>query len=146
MSDRLQELNSLLNDDLTNVETKRPLLKGLYELEVIEVEIRENNAKDGNSVQFTCALTAPTTAVDGRPVPAGFKVFHNISLKETPKYSQGQIKENMARAREGITGNKAGSFAPIEQYKGCKFMAQLSPKLDEEFGDKTVIARFVKRG
>jgi hypothetical protein len=145
MSDKLEELNSLLNTDLGNVETKIPLLKGLAELEVVAVEIKDNKAGDGSGINCTFALTTPMTAVDGRLVSAGFKVFHNVSLKQTEKYSPEKIKENVARLKEGISGTKVGSFSPAEQYIGMKFMAQLAPKMDDQFGDKTVISRFVKK-
>lgn len=143
--DKLQELNSLLNSDLGNVATSLPLLKGLAELEVIEITIKDNKAGDGSGINCTFALVNPMTSIDGRPVNAGFKVFHNVSLKETPKYSPEMIQTNIARLKEGITGSKAGSFAPVEQYVGQKFMAQLAPKMDDQYGDKTVIARFVKK-
>lgn len=143
--DKLQELNSLLNSELGNVDTSQPLLKGLAELKVIEVTIKDNKAGDGSGINCTFALVNPMIATNGQPVNAGFKVFHNVSLKETPKYSPAMIQVNIARLREGITGSKAGSFAPVEQYEGMTFMAQLAPKMDDQYGDKTVIARFVKK-
>jgi hypothetical protein len=146
MSDQLQELNSLLNSDLGGVDTSRPLLKGLAELEVIEAGLRENSAKDGQGVNIVCKTLTDMTDTNGNPVRAGFKVFINCSLKETPKYSAADIKKNLAIIKEGITGTKTGSFLPIEQFIGQKFMAQLTPKLDEQFGDKTVVSRYVKRG
>jgi hypothetical protein len=140
---QVDQLNALLNSDLGDVPTTRPLINGLVKLKVKAMAIEENKNKDGHNLNCQFALAEPTTAQDGRVVNPGFVIFHTVSLKQTEKYNPA---ENLAKLREGITGDKKGNFAPVEQYLDMEFMAKVKPKLDEEYGDKTVIAQFVKKG
>jgi len=140
---QVDQLNALLNSDLKDVPTTRPLLNGLVKLKVRKMSIEENKAKDGNNLNCEFATVEPAVATDGRNVNAGLVIFHTVSLKETEKYNP---LENLAKLREAITGDKAGSFAPIEQYLDMEFMAKVKPELSEQYGDRTVIAQFVKKG
>jgi hypothetical protein len=139
---QIDQLNALLNSDLSETPTTRPLLSGLATLKVAEMLVEDNKAKDGSNLNIKFVTTEPMTSTDGRAVNAGFPIYHTVSLKQTEKYNP---KENLARLREAITGSHTGSFAPVEQYIDQVIMAQLKPELSEQFGDKTVIAKFVKK-
>jgi hypothetical protein len=140
---QVDQLNALLNSDLSEVPTDRPLLNGLAKLKVKAMAVEPNKAKDASNLNCQFALVEPMTAQDGRAVNPGFVIFHTISLKVTEKYNP---QENLAKLREAITGSKTGSFAPVEQYLDMEFMAKLKPQMDEEFGNRTVIGQFVKKG
>lgn len=143
---QIDQLNALLNADLSTVDTSRPLLKGLANLKCTKAEIVATKNGTGNLTKFTFATQEPMQAIDGRSVNPGYPVFHQMSLTPTEKYPIERIKEALAKFREGMTGSQAGNFAPIEQYIDMTAMVQLKPVLSDEFGDKTEIARFVKKG
>lgn len=140
---QIDHLNALLNSDLSDVPTTRPLLTGLLTLRVKSMKIEPNKAGDGHNLNCEFVTTEPMQSTDGRNVNPGFGIYHTISLKVTEKYNP---KENLARLREAITGAHTGQFAPVEQYIDQTFMAQVKPELSEQFGDQTKIAKFVKRG
>ena len=140
---QVDHLNALLNTNLDDVPTTRPLINGLVRLKVKEMKIEENKAQDGSNLNCQFALVESVQATDGRTLHPGFVVFHTVSLKKTEKYNP---LENLAKLREAITGDKKGSFAPVEQYLDQEFMAKCRPELSEQYGDKTVIQQFVKKG
>lgn len=140
----IDTLNQLLNSDLSNEETSMPVLAAcLAELTIIKslIEPSKDHQKSNWNLQFsTNAVLRSTTGKDVQP---GFKgVFHTISLTPTEKYNP---KQNLARFKEAVTGSKAGSIGDVTQYMGLKILAQLKPEASEQFGDRTVIARFVPR-
>lgn len=139
---QVDQLNALLNSDLSDVPTSRPLLNGLAKLRVKKMATEANKAGDASNLNCEFVTTEPLTATDGRNVNPGFIIFHTVSLKKTEKYNP---SENLAKLREAITGNKAGSFAPVEQYLDMEFMAKLKPELSEQYGDKTVIGQLIKK-
>lgn len=144
--DTAQELNDLLNRPLDEVPTEMPLFNTTTELRVDSIKIEDNKAGDGKNMNIVFSLTSPTQSIDGKTVaPGAFgsRIYHTIALKTTEKYNPA---ENLARLKLALTGSKAGTFGAPEQYIGTTVMAVLKPEKSDQFGDRTTISKFVKKG
>lgn len=141
-----QELAALLETPLDEMPTEMPLINSNVELRLDDAKIEGNKKQTGSNLNLVFAITTPVTAVDGKvvnPGAYGSKIFHTISLEKTEKYNPG---ENLARLKLALTGSKAGVFGSPAQYIGMTVMAVLKPEKSEQFGDRTVIGRFIKKG
>lgn len=144
--DKAQELNDLLSQPLNEVPTDIPLINGTAELTLNEAKVEDNKKGDGANLNLVFGLNTPMQSTEGKTVsPGGYgsRIYHTISLKKTEKYNPA---ENLARLRMALTGSKDGAFGPPEQYIGNTVMVVLKPEKSEQFGDKTVISRFIKKG
>jgi hypothetical protein len=47
--------------------------------------------------------------------------------------------------KEAILGDKSGSFLPLEQYYGKTVTARTKVESSADYGNQTVIARFIKK-
>jgi len=145
-TDKTQELNDLLSRPLDEVQIEVPLLNATAELRLVEAKVEDNKAQDAKNLNLVWAVTTPIQATNGNTVqPGGYgsKIYHTISLKTTEKYNPA---ENLARLKMALTGSKSGPFGTPEQYIGQTVMAVLKPEMSEQFGNKTVISRFIKKG
>lgn len=146
MIDKSQELNDLLNRPLDEVPTDMPLINATAELRLDDIKVSDNKSGDGSNLNCVFGLTTPVQAVSGQmvnPGAYGSKFYHTISLKTTEKYNPA---ENLARLKQALTGTKAGTFGAPEQYIGSTCMAILKVEKSDQFGDRTTISRFVKKG
>jgi len=144
--DRTQELNDLLNKPLDEVPTDMPLLNCTAEIRLDAAKVEANKNGDGSNLNLQFGLTTPATSITGQvvaPGAYGSRFYHTISLKTTEKYNPA---ENLARLKQALTGSKVGTFGAPEQYIGTTVMAVLKPEKSEQFGDRTTISRFVKKG
>ena len=146
MSNNAQELQDILSQPLGEVPTDIPLINGNAELRCDDAKVEPNKKGDGSNLNLTFSIITPVQSMDGKTVSPGAygsKIFHTIALKRTEKYNPA---ENLARLLLAFTGSKAASFGPPEQYIGQTVMAVLKPEMSEQFGNRTVIARFLKKG
>ena len=140
----IDTLNSILNADLSGERTSMPVLAAaLTELNIAEAKVESNKKQDGSNLNLVFTTTVPLQSTDGKTINPGWKLFHTISLKPTEKYNP---KENLAKFKLAVTGSQAGGFGDPQSYVGQKVMAQIRPESDPQYGDKTVISRFVPRG
>jgi len=133
----------ILGTDLSSVESSFPILPGgMYEVTIAEMKTEANKAGTGSNLKMKYTLVNPATARDGKTVNAGFPLFDLISITKTEKYDPTQ---RLAQFKEAATGNKSGSFAPIEQYIGMTMAIQLSVEESAEFGTSNRVKRYIKK-
>jgi len=144
MSQEIDITNDLDSMDLSNVETGIPLLAdGLYVLQVAELSTKANKKGTGSNLNFKFVTTEPCVDIKGNPVNPGFPVYDLISLVKSEKYDP---IPKLAEFKEAVTGSKAGSFNPLEQYLGLTVTVKLKVERDAEYGDKNRIQRYIKKG
>lgn len=135
--------------DLTKVDTGFPIVPaGLYQATVAEIRAEPNNKGTGQNLKIKLTLNEPTNDLSGNPTNPGFPIFDLISLVES-RDDSGNIKydprKRLAAFKEGVTGNKEGSFNPLEQYLGMTCTIRVKVEDDPEYGKSNRVNRYVKK-
>lgn len=141
-------LNSLMTEDLSNVQTTFPLLNaGLCKVRVAEISTAPNKTNTGNNlkIKFVTVDAQPATRA-GVPceIAPGYPIMFTHSLVQTEKFDP---RERLAQIMDCFLG-KRGSFMPVEQFLGLEGVVKLKHdgKADDEYGIQAVIKQFVKMG
>ncbi len=135
-------INDLQNADLSDTRTGFAVLsQGLKTLRVEGIKT-EVSKKGAPLLKIEAVTTQPDQDIDGKAVEPGHKIFTQISLKPTEKYDP---KKALAEFMESVLGTKNGTFAPIDQYLGLEFVAQVKVTQSDEYGTQNQIARYVKK-
>src|ERR1700679_4010636 len=118
----------LLDADLATVDTSFPVIKkGLYDLKIVETEVKENESK---TLMLTYEPLEPTVSDKGENLEAGTRVFDNINLAVTGKAKVSFIKQNVAafvqalEAPAGWTIRRLMTSNP--ELKGCIIKARVN--------------------
>lgn len=135
MSDENQTIDPILSENLSDVSTADPLIaKNRYEVEIVKVTQARNSRDTGNLLKFEFKLTQPTTSVDGQPIPAGRRVFHNMSITPTEKMDLAAIQRNLKRFMVCFVKDYKGGIAPLDQWTGLTGIVSIGPaKTTEEY-------------
>jgi hypothetical protein len=141
MSNEVPSIDSLLNADLTGVDTSFPVLqKGIVSTVIAEcVAENSKNEKPILRLKLTTAHPCQTLAGDSRP--AGFPLRHMISLTPTEKYDP---RQGLAQLKEAVFGDKSGGFGDPSIYVGKPVTVRLDVENSEEYGTQNRIKAFVK--
>lgn len=155
MSNDIDLTNSLMNVDLTSVETSLPILvPGTYAFTVREAKIEENSKKTGNNMNFKFTLDneAPGTLdgksedSSGNPVMCkpGMSLYYTISLVKTDKYDPLQ---KLAQFLEAVYGNRTTPIMPVESHVGQSLIVKtvVDGTVDGPFGVKHSVGRLIKK-
>jgi hypothetical protein len=147
MLNEVDSLQQLLGADLSGVSTAMPVLEpNTYDFTVAKMEIVDNKAKTGKVLVVNLTLATAAVAFEThKTINPGFPLIHRVGLAETDKYTTEDIQRNLASLKEAILGDKSGSFLPLEQYYGKTVTARTKVDASVEFGNQTVIARFIKK-
>jgi hypothetical protein len=142
-------MNELGTVDLSTVQTALPVLKaGTYEVLVAEASFSENKAKTGQLLNIKLTLVNAAVSLTDVAVNPGFPIFDRISAVRTFKEDGVTVKYDplprFAAFREGVTGDKAGAFMPVEQYIGKKVAVRIKVDDDPEFGQKNVVQKYIR--
>jgi hypothetical protein len=150
----LDILNELSSVDLSTVQTALPVVApGVYEVLVAELAFAANKANTGQLLNIKLTLVNPAKSIADdkgvvRDINVGFPIFDRISAVRTFKEDGTTVKYDplprFAAFREGVTGDKAGLFMPIEQYIGRKVGIRIAVEDDAEFGTKNVVKKYIK--
>lgn len=106
----------ILDRDLSQVNTSMPILRdGIYDVEVSRVELAETSDQQGKMLRLVFKTTAPSQAVSGDMINAGFPLYHNFLL--TPK---GGMTEEMIVRNLAAFAQSAGvaTINPVDQLRG----------------------------
>lgn len=92
--------------DGQGVDTTLPVLQEAdYRFRIVESTIDTNNRNDGHNWSLKLALTAPTTAKDGREVKVDFPVFTTVALQPAPEAKDAEgFKRQLFTAVDAIFG------------------------------------------
>lgn len=151
----LDILNDNTSVDLTTVRTAMPILKPAVHSAVIKsVEVEPNKKGTGSNLTLSYTLTNQSETVDGKLVNPGFVVFDLVSLVRTFKDDGTTVAYDpvprLVEIIESITGEKSGSMTPrqmvdtIRTSIGRSIAFRTKVETDQQYGDKTRIARYVK--
>lgn len=122
------QVDPILQENLSDVSVNDPLLpKNDYEVEVVKVTQRRTQDDTGNLLSIEMKLCNETTAVTGEPIPAGRRLFHNISLSPTPNYPLSSIQRNLKRFMLCFVPNYEGGMFPLPQWAGLRGVVTAGP-------------------
>jgi hypothetical protein len=147
MLNEVDSLQQLLGSDLSGVSTAMPVLEpNTYDFTIAKMEVVDNKAKNGKVLVISLTLATGAKAFEtGKVINPGFPLITRMGLAETEKYTAEDIQRNLATLKEAILGDKSGSFLPLEQYYGKTVTARTKVESSADYGNQTVIARFIKK-
>lgn len=144
MQEVTQGIDSLLNADLSNVDTDFPILANATLTGVIaECALGETKAKK-QVINIKIVTSMPAALVKGGTVQPGFTLRHMLMLEPTEKMLPDMIKKNLAVFKEAAFGDKSGSFGDPASYVGRSITFKVKIESSPEFGDQNRIAGFIK--
>jgi hypothetical protein len=137
----MNEIDSLLNADLSGVDTSFPVIApGVITGTIADCKsIVSKNGKPMLEMKLTAGHPVMTTASEEKP--AGFPFRHNISLTPTEKYNP---KQGLAQLKEAVFGSKEGSFGDPASYVGQPVSFRVKIENSDEYGMQNRVAAFVK--
>jgi len=139
------DIPTILTNDTANYRSSLPLLpKDDYTLKVKEVKYTTSE-KGSKLVKIQLTTCEDHYDVTGKElIKAGFPIFDQISLTETENYPELNIQRRLKQFRMAATGEKAGSFFPLQQYSGCTVKATLKvQEAKDGFDERNAIARYI---
>tara|TARA_R110000787_G_scaffold8323_5_gene27794 strand:- start:401 stop:844 length:444 start_codon:yes stop_codon:yes gene_type:complete len=143
------ELNALLNEDLGDIDTSRPILKEtIATMRVKEMQVKSNKAETGNNLEITLVTMETLPNRKGDDVNANFPVFDIISLTPTEKYDADAIKRRLKEVRVAVHGPGEGAFGTPAEYIGLELEVKIGIQEDKtgKYSDRNVIKRYLPAG
>jgi hypothetical protein len=142
-------LTSILDEDLSGVDTSIPLLKeGIYNLEIAEVKQQSTSDNAGQMLKIKFKTTEDSPSVTGDIVHAGFPVYHNILTTPKGDMTADMVRKNLAGFAQALGVPR---LTPLESLNGRVLKAKLrvrKERTDEKTGKtyaaSNEIATFVK--
>lgn len=144
MSDGVSVGGSLLDEDMTGVDTSMPVLApGLCETRIKEVKAARNSANDGDVIKIQLETVKEHQSTKGETIKAGFPIFDTIPITPTEKMSKDQVKKRLAQFMEGVNG-AAGVMNPLAQWAGKTVTVKLKiAKETPEYPESHKVASYV---
>lgn len=125
-------IDPILAENLDDVSPADPLFPvGDVNFEVVKVyqafgKDKPDGTKGGLLVKFELKTTQDYVSVTGDPIPAGRRIFTQISLKPSEKYTKEMIQRNLKRFQ--VCVGAVGPFYPLEQYVGTRGILKMGMK------------------
>jgi hypothetical protein len=134
MNDTNSQVDDILTNDLSGVDTRNPVLpKGRYAFKVKKIELKVNETKSpptrGLNIQLQLNQTA--TSEDGQALQPGVVFFDYVHLTPSGGLTADNIKKSLKRIQEAVGVN--GAFYPLEQYEGRD--VQVDTTVEDAEGD-----------
>jgi|SRR6266536_97819 len=86
-----------LDVNVDDIDFSYPIIPAaLYDFRIKSVEVKPNKEGSGENLVFQLATQTEIQSVKGESVPIGFVLTHNISLRETEKYTLIEIGKRIA--------------------------------------------------
>lgn len=137
-------IDSLLNADLSNVDTDFPILAaGTLSGVIAECAMGETKSKNP-VVNIKITTSMPAQLQKGGTAQVGFPIRHMLNLTPTEKMTPEMIKKNLAQFKEAAFGTKEGSFGDPASYVGRPITFKIKITEDQEYGTQNKIAGFIK--
>lgn len=144
MSDIPVEINSVLNSDLSSVDSGFPVLEAcVIDCTISEMVVKQSKkdpAKANLHIKLTTAMPAKTR--DGVLKAPGFPLNDIVGLNATEKYNPAQ---RLKQIKEAATGDGSGPFGQPESYIGKTVTVRIKIETSAEYGDQNRIQAYVKR-
>lgn len=141
---------NILNEDLTTVDTSRPLLaKASIDLQVASLKLEPNKAGTGQNINIMFKTVNPERSTSQETINPGFPVFHTMSVTPTEKFTPDMIKKNLRLFQVACDGESAaGKFGDGQQYVGKTLTAIVGIREDASgsYPPSNTISRFVTKG
>lgn len=142
MQETTQSIDSMLNADLSSVDTSFPVLQaGVVNCVVAECRLGESKEKKTPGIMMKLTTSHSVKTTKGIEKPAGFPINHTIWLTPSEKYDP---KTNLAQFKEAVFGDKSGAFGDPAQYVGHPVAIRLGIESSEEFGEQNRVKSFVR--
>jgi len=146
MSNEVPSVDSMLNADLTGVDTAFPVIAPCTVTGIIAECVAENTKNGKPVINMKITASHPVTDTKGN-VRTNFPFRHSISLTPSfkddgsPKYDP---RQNLKLLKEAVFNDGTGAFGDPATYIGktVSFAIIIEPSI--EFGDQNRIRRFLK--
>lgn len=138
----------ILNQDLSSVDTSRPLLAaGNVELTVAEMKVEPNKKQTGQNLNIVFKTVNSERSVKGETIAPGFPVFHTVSLTPTEKYTPESIQRSIKSLLEGLYGhaNCPKTFGTTDDHLSKTCTAKLIVEESDQYPPSNRINRFVSK-
>lgn len=139
-------LAGLQGVDLTTVNTKYPCIATAVYVFKIETAVVKQSKSGTSMLVMECTTLADALDVDGKHVPAGYKLTHNITIEPTGKRTVEQCAADVAKLQEAVFGHRI----PVDQFDtdmliGGTFTAKTKTEESDEYGTQPRIAKFIPK-
>lgn len=142
-SENAPSVDSMLNADLSGVDTNFPVLEPQV-VDCVIVKMVSELTKEKKSPVLSIGLKTltPVKTTKGDLRNAGFPLRTMVSLTPTEKYDP---RQRLAQIKEAVFGEKAGAFGDVNAYIGQNVTVRIAIESSAEYGDQNVIKAFVKK-
>lgn len=114
-----EQIEDILNTDLTGIDVSRPILLGSVRCKVgtLKTEKKDNGVQN-ILIPLTTEENARSTK-GGDPIPPGFAVTERICV-DTPNSNEKFVEmRNVKMKKFQLACGQDGPFAPLERYEGA---------------------------
>lgn len=137
----------LLEQSVNDIDTSRPrLAAGVMELEIVEAKVEPNKAGDKDNLNLQLKTISDQTTTEGDREPAGFYLFHTISLTPTEKYTAKRITDAIAQVCQSarVNGKLGDVLKDVAILKGRTVVAKVGlQKETDEYPERNTIKDFI---
>lgn len=139
-------IDSMLNADLTGVDTSFPVLEaGIVSAMITKCYTDVSKEKKTPGVFFEFSTLEAHRTTSGQTRAAGFLLRDTIWL--TPPKHEGEPSmalQRLAQVKEAVFGAKDGPFGEPAMYVGKPVTFRLGVESSEQYGNKNVVKAYVK--
>lgn len=145
----VQTIDSLLNADLSGVDTSFPVLAaGVVSCVIAAMSVGESKEKKTPMLVIKLTTAAAAQSTKGVSINAGFPIRDQVVLQAsyeedgtTKKYDP---LKRLATIKEAVFGEKSGPFGDPALYVGKPVTIRIKIESSVEFGDQNKVAGYVK--
>lgn len=124
-----------IENDLTNTDLSRPLIKGLALCRTGELTIDEKQSKKGEMLRYLnipLQLEEMVTSTEGKSIQPGFTVTDRILITPTGGLTQERVNERLARFQiAALALAKPTQFGAVSQYSGKLIKVKFDTRPDK---------------
>lgn len=139
-------IDSMLNADLTGVDTSFPVLEaGIVPVVIAKCYQGQSKEKKTPGLFFEFTTVAPQKTTTGHMRPPGFLLRDTVWF--TPPKNEGEqprALQQLAQIKEAVFGTKEGAFGDPAMYVGKPVTLRLAVEASEEFGNQNRVKAYVK--
>lgn len=127
------EIPAILDEDLANVDTSIPVLRGgqVHDFDIKSVEVSDNKQGTGKNLVITLSTTSDLPSTRGDIISAGFPCYVYIGLTpavgrpDKKDYTEDDIRRALARFTLAVHGEKC-AVQPIDKHIGKRVKCKIS--------------------
>lgn len=110
---------SILDEDLSSVDTSMPVLRGnvIHDFEIVNIEVTKSKDGLGDVLRIQLKTTGELLSTKNDTVNAGWTLYNYISLSPKGDYTIDRIRRSLAQFVEAVEG-RPGQVNPTDRFIG----------------------------